>query len=203
MIKDLIIAAVRNPVVQCQRRFPRKSDSVERTRTMEDTHHTNDESDRDRPRNRDDNERDRPGRDDYDNRRRRDDEDADRPRSRRDDYDDDRDYDERPRRRRRRDYDDDYDRRRDPMDDPAMRMIMPIGVNAMAIISGYLGLISVLLFPAPFALLTGILAVRQIKRDPRGHGMGRATFGIIMGGLFSVVLVIVVIALVVAETQKK
>jgi hypothetical protein len=167
------------------------------------------------PRSRDEAERERPRRDDYDDRRRRDDDyddrdrprsrrddydDRDRPRSRRDDYDDDRDYDDRPRRRRR--YDDDYDRRRDPMDDAGMRMIMPIGVNAMAIISGYLGLISILLFPAPFALLTGILAVRQIRRDPKGHAMGRATFGIIMGGLFTIVLLIAVVALAIAAAKK-
>ena len=134
-------------------------------------------------------------RDDYDDRprsRRRDDDYDDRRRRRRDEYDDDDDFDDRPHRRRRH----------DPMDDPAMRMIMPVGVVPMAIISGYLGLVSILLLPAPFALLTGILAVRQIKRDRKAHGMGRATFGIVMGAIFSVALVIAAVAIIAAESKK-
>lgn len=74
----------------------------------------------------------------------------------------------------------------------------------MAIISGYLGLVSVLLLPVPFALLRGILAVRPIKRDPKAHGMGRATFGIIMGGsLHHPILLIVVGILLIADAAKK
>ncbi|MBI2804957.1 MAG: DUF4190 domain-containing protein [Planctomycetes bacterium] len=42
---------------------------------------------------------------------------------------------------------------------------------------------SVLCLPAPFTLLAGILALREIRRDPTKHGMGRAIFGIIMGGI--------------------
>jgi hypothetical protein len=36
---------------------------------------------------------------------------------------------------------------------------------------------------APFALLTGILAVADIRRHSDKHGMGRAIFGIVMGVL--------------------
>lgn len=50
-------------------------------------------------------------------------------------------------------------------------------------------LFSILMLPAPFALLTGILAVRDIRRNPHKHGMGRAVFGIVMGGLVSLLLV--------------
>ena len=42
---------------------------------------------------------------------------------------------------------------------------------------------------APFALITGILAVLDIKKNPEKHGMGRAIFGIVMGTLFSIILV--------------
>ena len=54
-------------------------------------------------------------------------------------------------------------------------------VAGWAIAAGYLGLVSVLCVPAPLALLAGILAVREMKRDPKKHGMGRAVFGIVMG----------------------
>jgi hypothetical protein len=80
--------------------------------------------------------------------------------------------------------------------DAALRMVLPIGVSGLAIVAGYLGLISVLGIPAPFALLTGILAIRDIKRHPGKHGMGRAIFGIIMGGLFTLMLLLMFVGLV-------
>lgn len=79
-------------------------------------------------------------------------------------------------------------------DDPMMRMVLPVGISGWAIAAGYLGLVSVLCFPAPFALLTGILAVRAIRRNPKLHGMGRASFGIIMGSLFTAVIVVILVA---------
>ena len=78
-------------------------------------------------------------------------------------------------------------------DDAVIRMIIPVGRSIWAIISGYLGLLSVLLVPAPFALATGIMAVLEIKKNPKKHGMGRAIFGIVMGSLGCVVGIIVVI----------
>jgi hypothetical protein len=80
--------------------------------------------------------------------------------------------------------------------DPGMRMLLPVGLTGWAIASGYLGLISVLLIPAPFAILTGILAIRTIRRNPNKHGMGRAIFGIIMGTIFTVLGGIVLFAMV-------
>ena len=76
----------------------------------------------------------------------------------------------------------------------AIRMLIPVGRSAWAIAAGYAGLISVLMFPAPIALILGILAVRDIRRNPKKHGMGRAIFGIVMGGIFSLALVGMVIA---------
>jgi heme/copper-type cytochrome/quinol oxidase subunit 3 len=70
-----------------------------------------------------------------------------------------------------------------------MRMILPVGRSGYAIAAGYLGLFSVLLVPAPFALLFGFLAVMDIKKHKDKHGMGRAIFGIIMGVIFTIVLV--------------
>ena len=69
------------------------------------------------------------------------------------------------------------------------------GMSTLAIVAGYLGLIAVMCAPAPFALVVGILAAREIKRDPTGqkYGMGRAVFGIVMGGIFTVLGIVVLI----------
>ena len=114
-----------------------------------------------------------------------------RPRRESDDeeeYDDD-EYDDndRPRRRRRRP-------QPDIGDDAGMRMLLPVGRSGWAIAAGYLGLVSVLCVPAPFALITGILAVREIRRDPKAHGMGRAIFGIVMGGIGTLAIVAMLVA---------
>ena len=75
-----------------------------------------------------------------------------------------------------------------PTEDAAMRMLLPVGRSGWAIAAGYLGLFAVLLFPAPFALLTGVLAVRDIRAHPDRSGMGRAIFGIVMGAVGTVLL---------------
>jgi hypothetical protein len=68
-------------------------------------------------------------------------------------------------------------------DDPALRWVLPVGRSGWAIASGYLGLLSLLGIFAPFALITGILALLEIRKNPRLGGRGRAIFGIVMGGL--------------------
>lgn len=78
-------------------------------------------------------------------------------------------------------------------EDAMMRMILPVGRSVWAIVAGYLGLISVLVVPAPFALIAGIIAIVEIRKNPKKHGMGRAIFGVVMGGLFSVVAVLIAI----------
>jgi hypothetical protein len=75
----------------------------------------------------------------------------------------------------------------------ATRMVLPVGRSGYAIAAGYLGLFSVLLIFAPFALIFGILAVRDIKKNKDKHGMGRAIFGIIMGSIFSIALVVIIV----------
>jgi hypothetical protein len=74
-------------------------------------------------------------------------------------------------------------------EDAAMRMLLPVGRSGWAIAAGYLGLFSLCGFAAPFAILTGVLAIRDIKRNPEKHGMGRAVFGIIAGVVGLVILV--------------
>lgn len=65
-------------------------------------------------------------------------------------------------------------------DSVGMRMLIPVGRSPWAIIAGYLGLFSVLIFPAPFALILGVIAIIDIRKN-NSHGMGRAIFGILMG----------------------
>lgn len=81
-------------------------------------------------------------------------------------------------------------------DSAGMRMLMPVGRSGWAIASGYLALFSVLIVFAPFALATGILAVRDIRRNPEKHGMGRAIFGIVMGTLGTLFLVLFIWGLI-------
>lgn len=80
------------------------------------------------------------------------------------------------------------------LSDATMRMLLPIGRSGYAIAAGYLGLFSILLVPAPFALLFGILGVRDIKKNKDKYegngGMGRAMFGIIMGAINSFMLIV-------------
>jgi len=78
-------------------------------------------------------------------------------------------------------------------EDPAMRILLPVGRSGWAIAAGYLGLFSVLLIFAPFALVCGILALFDLKRNPKKCGKGRAIFGIVMGvlGTFGLLAAIV------------
>jgi len=73
-------------------------------------------------------------------------------------------------------------------------MILPVGRSGLAIAAGYAGLLSILMFPAPIALLLGILAILDIRRNPEKHGMGRAVFALIMGGIFSVLLLVFILS---------
>ena len=81
-------------------------------------------------------------------------------------------------------------------DDAGMRMLLPVGRSPLAIVAGYLGLFSLILIPAPFAFVVGILAVIDIKKNPKKHGMGRAVFGIVMGAIFSIPLIFVIIGFI-------
>ncbi len=81
-----------------------------------------------------------------------------------------------------------------PTDDLALRMVLPVGRTVLSIVAGYLGLLSVLCVPAPFALIVGLLAIREIRQDDSKRGMGRAVYGVVMGLVFTVVLLVTVIA---------
>jgi len=77
--------------------------------------------------------------------------------------------------------------------DAGMRMLLPVGRSGWAIASGYLGLFSLILIGAPFALFTGLMAVRELKRNPELHGWGRTIFGLITGTIGSVIIAAMVL----------
>jgi hypothetical protein len=127
------------------------------------------------------------------------------------------DEDERPRRYRRRrrdpdedeadeedeDYEEDEDRPRRLRPGPPKftevsgpEYIIPGNTTFLAIAAGYLGLISVLCFPAPFALGIGIWALIQLRQKPKLHGRLRATFAVVMGAIFTIPLPYVVYAII-------
>ena len=76
-----------------------------------------------------------------------------------------------------------------------MRWLLPVGRSGWAIAAGYLGLFSVIPIFAPIALIISIVAIRDIKKNPQRHGMGRAIFGLVMGILGSLGLCMMVVAL--------
>jgi hypothetical protein len=164
-----------------------------------------DDEDDDRPR-RPKNRRNEPDDDDRPRRRLRDPDadDDDRTRQRRRDPDEDDERDEARPRRRPRDDDEDEDRpwqrgrqrrrRRDEdfesESEEGMEFVVPTNTSALAIVAGYVGLISVLCFPAPLALILGIVALVQLKNKPKVHGRYRAWFAVVMGTMFTLIPVV-------------
>src|SRR5215831_17354117 len=94
-------------------------------------------------------------------------------------------------------------RHRDIGDDPGIRMLLPVGRSGWAIAAGYLGLFSVLCIPAPLALIAGILAVREMNRNPKKHGMGRAVFGIVMGTIGTIHLVLFFVLVIIGALNQR
>lgn len=80
-----------------------------------------------------------------------------------------------------------------------MRMLMPVGRSAWAIAAGYAGLFSFILIGAPFALIFGILGIREIRKsrltEQPKFGMGRAIFGVVTGALVCLILISIAIAI--------
>ena len=72
-------------------------------------------------------------------------------------------------------------------------LILPVGRSRWAIIAGYLGLLSFIPGVGIVAIATGLLAVRDIKRNPEKRGIVRAIFGIVLGVLLSVFWVFMIL----------
>ena len=80
-------------------------------------------------------------------------------------------------------------------DDPAMRLLLPVGRSGWAIAAGYLGLFSICGIFAPLALITGIIGIVDIRSHPHRHGIGRCIFGIVMGALGTALMILALIAM--------
>lgn len=81
-----------------------------------------------------------------------------------------------------------------PDEDIGMRFLVPVGRSGWAIAAGYLGLFSMILFPAPIAVIVSVIAIRNIRacraQNKTVHGIGRAYFGLGMGVLGTVGLAV-------------
>ena len=67
--------------------------------------------------------------------------------------------------------------------DQVASMLLPINRPMSAIAAGYLGLLSLLPFIGILAVIVGCMALSKLKASPELQGSGRAWFGIISGGL--------------------
>jgi hypothetical protein len=85
--------------------------------------------------------------------------------------------------------------------DPVTRMLLPVGRSPWAIAAGYLGLVSVLFIFAPFALACGVMAIIDIRKHPDRHGMGRAIFGVVMGAIFSILIIVFLVIGIIEQQQ--
>ena len=79
-------------------------------------------------------------------------------------------------------------------DNAGVRLLIPVGRSGWAIAAGYLGLFSLVLLPAPLALIISMIAIRDIRKSVGTnhvkHGMGRAIFGLVMGILGTIILLL-------------
>jgi hypothetical protein len=80
-------------------------------------------------------------------------------------------------------------------DDPAIRMLLPVGRSGLSIAAGYAGLLSLFPLFAPIAVLLGALAIYDLKKNPKKRGMGRAIFGLVMGIVCTLLAIVGLLAL--------
>ncbi len=75
----------------------------------------------------------------------------------------------------------------------ALHWIVPTGRSWQTIAAGYVGLVSLLLFPlGPVAIVLGVLGLRAASRQG-SHGRGRAIFGIVAGVIATIIGIAVLI----------
>ena len=74
--------------------------------------------------------------------------------------------------------------------DRVTRMLLPVGRSGWAIAAGYVALFGIVIFPlAPLGGVLALLAVRDIRRHPQRHGMGRAVFALVIGAAWMLAFV--------------
>lgn len=77
-----------------------------------------------------------------------------------------------------------------PRPNQELEFVLPVNVSPLALVAGYLGFGAVFCLPAPIALGVGILALKDLQKRPDRTGKGRAWFGIVMGAVGTLFLVI-------------
>ena len=75
------------------------------------------------------------------------------------------------------------------------RILLPVGRSGLAIAAGYCGLFALIPCFAPIALIVSIMAAVQLKKNPELYGWGRTVFGLVTGGVFTIVLIVMGIAM--------
>lgn len=76
-----------------------------------------------------------------------------------------------------------------PVRDRSVEALIPVNRTGLSIAAGYAGLFAVLIVFAPIALVLGVLALRDLSHKPTVAGRGRAWFGVVAGGLGTIVLI--------------
>jgi hypothetical protein len=71
-------------------------------------------------------------------------------------------------------------------------VFVPAGWSGWAVAAGYLGLLSILGYPAILSLIAGMIALRDLRKHPEKRGQRRAWFGLVMGALGTIAVVLVV-----------
>ena len=78
--------------------------------------------------------------------------------------------------------------------DSAIRMLLPVEVDPVAFIAGYLGLLAIALLPAPLALGVGLWALARVRGRKDVRGAGRAWTAVLLGLLGTLGLMALAIA---------
>ncbi len=71
--------------------------------------------------------------------------------------------------------------------------ILPVRTSMWAIAAGYLGLFSLVLFPAPLAVIVSVVALVHLKRNPGLRGHVRAWIGLLLGVPATALLALVIL----------
>lgn len=79
-----------------------------------------------------------------------------------------------------------------PAASPKGWVFVPAGWSGWAVAAGYLGLLSILGYPAILSLIVGMIALRDLRKHPEKQGQGRAWFGLVMGALGTIAVAVIV-----------
>jgi hypothetical protein len=71
-------------------------------------------------------------------------------------------------------------------------VFVPAGWSGWAVASGYLALLSILGYPAIASVIVSLIALFDLRRHPEKRGQRRAWFGLVMGALGTVAVVLIV-----------